>query len=95
MIYKNGSSSNPICSTFRVSKSYNVKSLVKQFTLGGWLEWHTFPDTRPQDVSIVNVHHNPLTIQRIFVHGSMAGVNTQQLSATQQWRRTCTLADRC
>lgn len=28
----------------------------------------TFPYTSPEDVTIVNVHHNPLAIERIFVN---------------------------
>ncbi len=30
----------------------------------------TFPDAGPQYVSVIDVHHNPLAVQRIFVHGA-------------------------
>lgn len=28
---------------------------------------HTFPDTRPEYVSVVYVHHNPLSIEGVFI----------------------------
>lgn len=30
----------------------------------------TFPDAGPQDVPVVDVHHNPLAVQWIFVNGA-------------------------
>lgn len=30
----------------------------------------TFPDAGPEDVAVVNVHHDPLTVERILVHGA-------------------------
>ena len=31
----------------------------------------TFPDACPQDIAVVDVHHDPLTIQWIFVNRSV------------------------
>jgi hypothetical protein len=32
----------------------------------------TLPDTGPEDIPIVDVHHYPLTIQRVFVNRANA-----------------------
>lgn len=34
---------------------------------------NTFPNTSPQDIPIVNIHHNPLSIERILIYWSVDG----------------------
>lgn len=31
----------------------------------------TFPDTGPENVAIIGVHHDPLSVERIFVYGTV------------------------
>lgn len=50
----------------------------------GELRWRqTFPDSSPQDISIVYVHHDPLAIQGIFVNRSRTQV--RQKNKGGQW----------
>jgi hypothetical protein len=38
----------------------------------------TFPDASPQDITIVDIHHDPLTVQRIFVYRSVEEIRNDQ-----------------
>ena len=31
----------------------------------------TFPDAGPENVAIIGVHHDPLSVERIFIHGTV------------------------
>jgi hypothetical protein len=31
----------------------------------------TFPDAGPEDVTVIDVHHDPLAVQWIFIHGAV------------------------
>lgn len=34
----------------------------------------TFPNPCPENISVVNVHHNPLVIERVFIDRARRGV---------------------
>jgi hypothetical protein len=50
----------------------------------------TFPNSRPQDIAVVDVHHYPLAIERIFINRTNAGVErweAAQKMATNMYPR--------
>jgi len=44
----------------------------------------TFPNPSPQNISIVDIHHNPLPVQRILVYGSAMRVVSDQRQSLRE-----------
>lgn len=40
-----------------------------------WVKTRTFPDACPEDIAVVHVEHNPLSVQRVLVHRSSVRVS--------------------
>ena len=60
----------------------------------------TFPDTRPEDITIIGIHHNPLAIERIFEYGTKEKMRATRIEqrggeACTEKKRTYNRGDRC
>lgn len=59
---------------------------------GGEGEGRTFPDAGPEDVAVIDVHHDPLAIEGVLVDGAAEGEHGGEEGRAGL---TCSPGDRC
>jgi hypothetical protein len=55
----------------------------------------TLPDTGPEDIAVVDVHHDPLAIERILIDRSARGIDSGQGSVREASTRMLTCIPWC
>jgi hypothetical protein len=46
------------------------------------------PDTGPEDVAVVHIHHDPLSVEWVLVHGANVAVNVSVDDEDRGWLGT-------